>query len=110
MLATGSPDGMIRLISRQPAYRSARRSSKAARSTHSPSAPTAAGSLPAAPIAPFAAGSSRAPSKGHLSVSCWVSVTTDLEFDGGDAIRRMDGATSWDRRRRLGELGGAPLR
>ncbi len=43
-------------------------------------------------------------------VSCWVSVTTDLEFDAGDAIRRMDGATSWDLRRRLGELGGAPLR
>jgi WD40 repeat protein len=43
-------------------------------------------------------------------VSCWVSVTTDLEFDSGDAIRKMDGATSWDLRRRLGELGGAPLR
>ena len=43
-------------------------------------------------------------------VSCWVSVTTDLEFDTGDAIRQMDGATSWDLRRRLGELGGAPLR
>ena len=43
-------------------------------------------------------------------VSCWVSVTTDLEFDTGDAIRKMEGATSWDLRRRLGELGGAPLR
>ncbi len=43
-------------------------------------------------------------------VSCWVSVTTELEFDAGDAIRRMDGATSWDLRRRLGDLGGAPLR
>ena len=43
-------------------------------------------------------------------VSCWVSVSTELEFDAGDAIRRMDGATSWDLRRRLGELGGAPLR
>ena len=43
-------------------------------------------------------------------VSCWVSVTTELEFDAGDAIRRMDGATSWDLRRRLSDLGGAPLR
>jgi eukaryotic-like serine/threonine-protein kinase len=43
-------------------------------------------------------------------VSCWVSVTTDLEFDAGDAIRKMDGTTSWDLRRRLEELGGAPLR
>jgi eukaryotic-like serine/threonine-protein kinase len=43
-------------------------------------------------------------------VSCWIGVTTDLEFDEGDAIRRMDGATSWDLRRRLSDLGGAPLR
>ncbi len=43
-------------------------------------------------------------------VSCWVGVTTELEFDSGDAIRRMDGATSWDLRRRLDALGGAPLR
>jgi eukaryotic-like serine/threonine-protein kinase len=35
---------------------------------------------------------------------------TELEFDGGDAIRRMDGGTSWDKRRHLGELGGTPLR
>jgi WD40 repeat protein len=41
---------------------------------------------------------------------CWVGVTTELEFDAGDAIRPMDGATSWELRRRLGELGGAPLR
>jgi hypothetical protein len=39
-------------------------------------------------------------------ISCWVSVTTELEFDEGDAIRRMDGTTNWERRRRLGELGG----
>ena len=43
-------------------------------------------------------------------VSCWVSVTTDLEFDTGDAIRKMDGAATWDLRRRLSDLGGAPLR
>ncbi|WP_435008643.1 WD40 repeat domain-containing serine/threonine protein kinase [Tundrisphaera lichenicola] len=42
-------------------------------------------------------------------VSCWVSVTTDLEFDEGDAIRRLDGPMSWDLRRRLTELGGHPL-
>jgi WD40 repeat protein len=43
-------------------------------------------------------------------VTSWVRVTTDLEFDAGDAIRRLDGPTSWDLRRRLGELGGPPLR
>lgn len=43
-------------------------------------------------------------------IRCWVSVATDLEFDEGDAIRRMDSATSWELRRRLVELGGAPVR
>lgn len=43
-------------------------------------------------------------------ISCWVGATTDLEFDSGDAIRRMDGPTSWECRRRLTELGGPPLR
>jgi WD40 repeat protein len=41
-------------------------------------------------------------------LSCWVRLTTDLEFDEGDAIRRMDGPTSWDLRRRLTDLGGPP--
>jgi eukaryotic-like serine/threonine-protein kinase len=51
------------------------------------------------------------PVEGHAErVSCWVSVTTDLAFDAGDAIQRMDSLTSWDLRRRLTELGGAPLR
>lgn len=43
-------------------------------------------------------------------ISCWVGVTTELEFDSGDAIRRMNGPTSWECRRRLSDLGGAPLR
>lgn len=43
-------------------------------------------------------------------VSCWVRVTTELEFDSGDAIRRMDGPTSWECRRLLTDLGGPPLR
>jgi WD40 repeat protein/serine/threonine protein kinase len=43
-------------------------------------------------------------------ISTWVGVSTELEFDAGDAIRRTDSATGWDLRRRLGELGGAPLR
>ena len=43
-------------------------------------------------------------------VSCWVRVLTNLEFDAGDAIRPMDGSTSWDLRRRLNDLGGPPLR
>jgi WD40 repeat protein len=43
-------------------------------------------------------------------VSCWVRVTTSLEFDAGDSIRRMDGPAAWDLRRHLDELGGPPLR
>jgi hypothetical protein len=43
-------------------------------------------------------------------IACWVRVTTNLEFDAGDAIRPMDGPTSWELRRRLTELGGPPLR
>jgi WD40 repeat protein/serine/threonine protein kinase len=43
-------------------------------------------------------------------VITWVGVTTELEFDAGDAIRPMDMTTSWELRRRLGEQGGAPLR
>jgi serine/threonine protein kinase/WD40 repeat protein len=42
-------------------------------------------------------------------VACWVRVVTGLEFDEGDAVRAMDGPTSWDLRRRLTELGG-PIR
>ncbi len=52
-----------------------------------------------------------APLEGDVErVACWVRVTTDLEFDEGDAIRRMEGATSWALRRRLVELGGPPIR
>jgi WD40 repeat protein/serine/threonine protein kinase len=43
-------------------------------------------------------------------VSWWVRVETGLEFDTGDAIRRMDGPTIWDARRQLSDLGGPPLR
>jgi WD40 repeat protein len=51
------------------------------------------------------------PVEGNVErVSCWVRVTTNLEFDAGDAIRSMDGPTSWNLRRRLSELGGPPLR
>jgi WD40 repeat protein len=41
-------------------------------------------------------------------ISCWVRLTTNLEFDEGDAIRRMDGPKGWDLRRRLSDLGGPP--
>ncbi len=41
-------------------------------------------------------------------ISCWVRLTTNLEFDEGDAIRPMDGPTGWDLRRRLSDLGGPP--
>ncbi len=43
-------------------------------------------------------------------ISYWVRMTTNLEFDEGDAICPMDGTTAWDIRRRLTDLGGAPLR
>jgi WD40 repeat protein len=51
------------------------------------------------------------PVEGNVErVSCWVRVTTNLEFDAGDAIRTMDASTSWDLRRQLTDLGGPPLR
>jgi WD40 repeat protein/serine/threonine protein kinase len=43
-------------------------------------------------------------------IACWVRISTNLDFDPGDAIRRIDGPTVWDLRRRLDELGGAPFR
>ena len=33
-----------------------------------------------------------------------------LLFDEGDAIRKMDGPTRWELLRRLGDLGGPPIR
>lgn len=51
------------------------------------------------------------PVEGSLPrIACWVRVLTELEFDAGDAIQRLDGPTSWSLRRRLAELGGAPSR
>jgi WD40 repeat protein/serine/threonine protein kinase len=41
-------------------------------------------------------------------ISCWVRVTTDLDFDSGDAIHKLDPALGWELRRRLHELGGPP--
>jgi serine/threonine protein kinase len=43
-------------------------------------------------------------------IATWIGVTTELEFDPGDAVQRLDGAALWDLRRRLNELGGAPAR
>ncbi len=43
-------------------------------------------------------------------VSYWVRVMTNLEFEEGEAIHRMDSPTGWDLRRRLNDLGGPPLR
>ena len=43
-------------------------------------------------------------------ISCWVRVTTDLDFDSGDAIRKLDPLVGWELRRRLHELGGPPPR
>jgi eukaryotic-like serine/threonine-protein kinase len=43
-------------------------------------------------------------------VSCWAGVATGLEFDAGDAIRRMDHLATWELRRRLYDLGGPPIK
>ena len=43
-------------------------------------------------------------------IACWVRVATELEFDEGDAIRRIDQLVLWELRRRLQELGGPPVK
>ncbi len=43
-------------------------------------------------------------------IACWVRVTTELDFDAGDAIIKLDGLLGWELRRRLHELGGPPPR
>ncbi len=43
-------------------------------------------------------------------IVCWVRVATELEFDEGDAIRRMDQLDVWELRRHLQELGGPPVK
>ena len=43
-------------------------------------------------------------------IDCWIRVVTQLEFDDGDAIRPIDQMTLWELRRRLHELGGAPVK
>jgi WD40 repeat protein/serine/threonine protein kinase len=41
-------------------------------------------------------------------ISCWVRVTTGLDFDAGDAIQKLEPVVGWELRRRLHELGGPP--
>ena len=43
-------------------------------------------------------------------ITCWVRVATELEFDEGDAIRRLDQLAVWELRRRLQDLGGSPVK
>jgi WD40 repeat protein/serine/threonine protein kinase len=43
-------------------------------------------------------------------IGCWIRVTSDLDFDEGDAIRKLDPLVGWELRRRLHELGGPPHR
>jgi eukaryotic-like serine/threonine-protein kinase len=52
-----------------------------------------------------------APIEGDVEqIGCWVRVATELEFDEGDAIYRLDQLAVWDLRRRLQELRGAPVK
>jgi len=41
-------------------------------------------------------------------ISCWVRVTTGLDFDEADAVRSLDAHLGWELQRRLHELGGPP--
>ena len=43
-------------------------------------------------------------------VACWVRILTELDFDEGDAIRPIDQLALWELRRRLQDLGGAPIK
>jgi eukaryotic-like serine/threonine-protein kinase len=43
-------------------------------------------------------------------IGCWVRVETELEFDEGDAIHRLDQLAVWDLRRRLQEARGGPVK
>jgi hypothetical protein len=43
-------------------------------------------------------------------IGCWIRTITDLDFDAGDAIGKLDPAAGWELRRRLHELGGPPIR
>jgi WD40 repeat protein/serine/threonine protein kinase len=43
-------------------------------------------------------------------IGCWVRVATELDFDEGDAVVPLDQLAIWELRRRLQELGGAPLK
>ncbi len=40
-------------------------------------------------------------------IACWVRVETELEFDEGDAIHRLDQLALWELRRRLQGSRGA---
>jgi eukaryotic-like serine/threonine-protein kinase len=43
-------------------------------------------------------------------ITCWVQLTTEREFDEGDAIRPIDQIVLWELRRRLQDLGGPPVK
>ena len=111
LVATGGQDGIVRLwcaatglpigppLSQGRAVRGVAFSRDGARLVSSgPDATVRCWAVPA----PLEANAER--------VSYWVRVMTNLEFDEGEAIRRMDGPTGWDLRRRLNDLGGPPLR
>jgi WD40 repeat protein/serine/threonine protein kinase len=43
-------------------------------------------------------------------ITCWVRLTTEREFDEGDAIRPADQLVLWELRRLLQDLGGPPVK
>jgi eukaryotic-like serine/threonine-protein kinase len=111
LIATGSPDGTVRLwdaetgLSIGPPFEHGGAVRSLAFSPDSRRLATASANgqarcwrVPAAVVG------------GVERISCWVGVETELEFDDGDAIRRIDQLALWELRRRLQELGGAPAK
>jgi serine/threonine protein kinase/WD40 repeat protein len=43
-------------------------------------------------------------------IDCWARTLTGHQLDPGGAVQPLDGAAGWDLRRRLQDLGGAPIR
>ncbi|WP_435017927.1 WD40 repeat domain-containing serine/threonine protein kinase [Tundrisphaera sp. TA3] len=107
LLATGGPDGMVRLwcaATGLPVGPALKHGGPVRALAFSPDGRRLASGGPGTSARCWAVPN---PMEGDAErVSCWVRITTDLEFDDGDAVRRMEVPTSWELRRRLADLGG----